>query len=318
MMSGQVLIPQEEKVVLFYGDELIAVRMEDGTVYIPVRRLCDNLGIDWSSQWRRIQRDEVLNEAAQGVVVTTTPHQGADQHGGRQEMTCLPLPLIPGWLFGVTTSRVREDIRDKLLRYRRECFDVLWEAFKPSILPPAELARPDAELTPAEQALALAEAVTAMARQQVALERWLGAHDSRLGVVEDEVEVLHGRLDRAAGVVGEHARRLRRLELTIAGGAAITDAQAAAISEAVKAVAFQLGKQETEGAAGRGAGNPYQRVYSELYRKFRVPSYRALSLESFPAVMAWLTEWWEQLSGEPAPFTSGADVGGQLVLREGE
>lgn len=165
------------------------------------------------------------------------------------------------------------------------------------------------EMTPAEQALATIEALHTLAKQQVAIERWLAHHDNRLEQVEDVAHAAHSRLDKAAEVVGEHAQRLQRIELTIAGGATVTDAQAAAISEAVKALAFELGKKEPK------KGNPYQRVYAELYRKFRVPSYKALPLESFPAVMNWLTEWWQELSQEEPPFAAG-DMGGQLTLEK--
>jgi hypothetical protein len=88
----------EEKTVLFYEDELIAVKLEDGSVYVPVRRLCDNLGIDWSAQRRRLVRDRVLSEAINRVAVTATrldPHVSPEQ-----KMVCLPLDLIPGWLSG--------------------------------------------------------------------------------------------------------------------------------------------------------------------------------------------------------------------------
>jgi hypothetical protein len=57
------LEPIEEKVVEFYEDELVAVRVEDGTIFVPVRRLCENLGVAWTPQWQRIQRNEVLAEA---------------------------------------------------------------------------------------------------------------------------------------------------------------------------------------------------------------------------------------------------------------
>jgi hypothetical protein len=39
----------EENTIIFYEDELIAVKVEDGTIYVPVRRQCDNLGVDWSA-----------------------------------------------------------------------------------------------------------------------------------------------------------------------------------------------------------------------------------------------------------------------------
>ena len=298
------LVPVEERIIQFYDDELVAVRLEDGSIYIPMRRICSNLGLTWSSQWERIRRDRVLSEATDRVLVTRTQ---SDKTRGleRQEMVCLPLKFVPGWLFGVNASRVREEIREKLIRYRRECFDVLWDAFKGEILPAVDpaLTPPAESMSPAEHALATIEALHTLAKQQVVMERWLSVHDARLDVAEEYLEMVDGRLDKAAQVVGGHARRLQRIELTLAGGATVTDAQAAAISEAVKALAFELGKKESE------KGNPYQRVYAELYRKFKVPSYRALLLESFPAVMAWLVEWWQQVTADPPPFGSG-DVGG--------
>jgi hypothetical protein len=310
--QNQSLIPVEQKTITFYEDELTAVRVKQGdasVIYVPIRNMCANLGLTWPPQWQRIQRDEVLSEAAKGVIVTITPSSGS-RGGGPQETICLPLDFIPGWLFGIQTSRVKEEIRDKLIRYRRECFRVLWDAFKGEILPAvdAELTQPTMEMTPAEQALATIEALHTLAKQQVAIERWLAHHDNRLELVEDVAHAAHSRLDKAAGVVGEHAQRLQRIELTISGGATVTDAQAAAISEAVKALAFELGKQE----AGKGQGNPYQRVYTELYRKFHVPSYKAVPLEKFPAVMNWLTAWWQELTEEDPPFAAG--VGGQLEL----
>lgn len=300
--------PVEQKTIIFYDDELTAVKLEDDSIYVPVRRLAENLGLTWPSQRNRITRDEVLAEAVRSVFIMNTDPE-SQFTPEKSEMLCLPLDLIPGWLFGIQPSRVKETIRPKLRRYRRECFRVLWDAFKPEILPAVDpaLAPPSREMSPAEQALALAEAVAAMARQQVTLERWLSAHDTRLEATEDQMDIIEGRLDTAAQVVGDHARRLKRIELTLAGGSTVTDAQAAAISEAVKALAYQLGKKEPD------RGNPYQRVYSELYRKFRVPSYRALPLESFSAVMGWLTEWWEQVAEEAPPF-SARDVGGQLAL----
>lgn len=303
------LAPVEQKTVVFYDDELTAVKLENGEIYVPVARLCDNLGLSWPGQRERINRDEVLSDAMMRLRVTRSLMAKGPQARDAQEMLCLPLKLIPGWLFGVNASRVKEEIREKLIRYRREAYDALWSAFRADIVPglERELTAPSEALTPAERALALAEAVAAMARQQVAMERWLSYHDTRLATVEDAAlearDLAHTaqvRLDKAAEVVGEQAQRLRRIELTIAGGATVTDAQAAAISEAIKALAFQLGKAADPEAPR--AGNPYQRVYSELYRKFRVPSYKALPLESFPIVMHWLTEWWQELTEESPPF----------------
>ncbi|MFQ5422276.1 MAG: phage antirepressor N-terminal domain-containing protein [Anaerolineae bacterium] len=60
--DSDALTPIEEKVLEFYDDLLIAVRLDDGSIFVPLRRLCDNLGLDWRSQLARVRRDDVLSE----------------------------------------------------------------------------------------------------------------------------------------------------------------------------------------------------------------------------------------------------------------
>jgi hypothetical protein len=62
-------------------------------VYVPLRPICDYLGLAWNGQFQRINRDPVLTEAIKGVPITGTP-------GGRQEMTCLSsYKMLPGRRF---------------------------------------------------------------------------------------------------------------------------------------------------------------------------------------------------------------------------
>jgi hypothetical protein len=65
----KALIPIEQKSVDFYGDNVVAVLIElDGhkRIYIPLRPLCDFLGINWDAQRRRVYRDLVLAEEIRG------------------------------------------------------------------------------------------------------------------------------------------------------------------------------------------------------------------------------------------------------------
>ena len=103
----QSLTVIEQKEVQFYGDTLIAVRAKGSGVYVPVRPICDLLGVDWSAQRQRISRDAVLSaELVPCVVVTTTQGQ-PDQ---RREMLALPLDTISGFLFGINADRVAPDL----------------------------------------------------------------------------------------------------------------------------------------------------------------------------------------------------------------
>ncbi|VAW34236.1 hypothetical protein MNBD_CHLOROFLEXI01-259 [hydrothermal vent metagenome] len=58
--------------VVFYADEITAVRLENGRVFIPVRPICEALGLDWSAQYRRINSDMVLSDVSMSVVLTAT------------------------------------------------------------------------------------------------------------------------------------------------------------------------------------------------------------------------------------------------------
>lgn len=101
----------------FHGHSLTVVTTASGEHLVAMKPICEAIGLDWKSQYSRIQRNQVLKE---GMVVMTTPSAGGDQ-----ETTCLPLDYLNGWLFGVDASRVRPEIRERLVQYQRECFAAL-------------------------------------------------------------------------------------------------------------------------------------------------------------------------------------------------
>ncbi len=128
-MSEQALEPIREETIDFYGDEIptaLVIIDEEGrqVVYVPVRPLVEYMGLSWSGQRERINRDTVLSEMIQGVRVTRTPEEG-----GSQIMLCLPLDYINGFLFGINASRVKAELRNRLITYQRECYQVLAAAF---------------------------------------------------------------------------------------------------------------------------------------------------------------------------------------------
>ncbi len=96
--ESTALVPIEEKRVNFYGDEITAVLVEVGgqrQISVPVRPICEYLGLTWSSQFMRMKRDEVLAEALSSVLIMRT------EVGQRYELTCLQLEFLPGWLLGL-------------------------------------------------------------------------------------------------------------------------------------------------------------------------------------------------------------------------
>ncbi len=266
------LTPIEVRTVEFYGDEITGALVRAGDeaqVYVPIRPICDYLGLAWSGQFERIKRDEVLSEAIKGVRVTRTP-----QEGGTQEMICLPLELLPGWLFGVNAARVKAELREKIIRYRRECYRRLWDVFKHDILPATELALRPAGQSGAALAYELATAVANLAREQMEAERRLG-----------------GRIDNMARWAKRTDERITTLELRLTeGDEQISEAQAGELALAVKTVANALTQQ--------GAANGYPRVYSELYRRFSITSYKSLPRRRLQEALEWLSGWLGEIDAE--------------------
>jgi hypothetical protein len=104
----------------FHGHVLQIVD-RDGRPYVPLRQICQNLGLDWNGQHQRIKRDQVLSE---GVCVIHAPSGGGDQ-----DMICLPLEYLNGWLFGIDENRVIPEIKDALITYKREAYGALYGYF---------------------------------------------------------------------------------------------------------------------------------------------------------------------------------------------
>ncbi|MCZ7672384.1 MAG: phage antirepressor N-terminal domain-containing protein [Chloroflexi bacterium] len=52
-MADKTLVPIEQKQVVFYDDEIIAVLVQlkgAEKVYVPVRPICEFLGVSWTGQ----------------------------------------------------------------------------------------------------------------------------------------------------------------------------------------------------------------------------------------------------------------------------
>lgn len=122
---NKIIKPSTEKqeiiLVPFHKQEIISIKKENKTYIVP-KQICQNLGIDWSSQKKRIERDSVLS---QGMAIMTIPSAWWNQ-----EASCLPIEYLNGWLFGIDESRVKKEIKDDIIAYKKECYISLYEYFQ--------------------------------------------------------------------------------------------------------------------------------------------------------------------------------------------
>jgi hypothetical protein len=277
LSDEQALIPIEERQVDFYGDDIIAVLVDvngEEHVYIPVRPICTYLGLSWSGQSERIKRDLVLSEEARFVRVTRT------NLGGNPNILCLPLDFLNGWLFGINAARVKEEHREKVVRYQRECYRILAEAFQVK----SAVTAPSSSIQMLEQLRETGLAIAQLAEQQIAIETRLT-----------------NRLDKAAQVVGDIQRRLGAVERRVKPAEIISDEQASDIALSVKALGELLTNQSAQKGKGEKLPNYYQSIFTELYRRFGISKYTLTRQADYRDVMAFLDDWQKSIDKHSQP-----------------
>lgn len=231
-MAGSVLEVVEQREVDFYGDELTAIRADDGNIYVGLRRMCQLLGVDTQGQRQRINRHLVLNDGLRESVLPTAQ--------GPQRSQVLRVDLVPLWLSGVRSSAVAEEIRPKLEKLQREAGKVLWEAFQDGRLTSdVDFDALLAQDTPEAQAYKMAQAVMQLARSQLLVRGQLADHEQRLEAIEAQL--------------GDTGRN-------------VSPDQASQLSQAVKTVALAQGKKSGRNEFGSVYGELYRKFGITSYK----------------------------------------------------
>lgn len=114
-MSANAMVP-----VQFHGDTLLAVKDEDGKVWVSLRKCCESLGVPTEKQIRKLKSKPWATMALRAMV--------ADD-GNVRQMSMIDLDTLPGWLFSIDARKVKEDVREKLARYQKEAARVLADHF---------------------------------------------------------------------------------------------------------------------------------------------------------------------------------------------
>jgi phage antirepressor YoqD-like protein len=110
-------------VVHFYNDEIISIKDEQtNIIYIPLRQLCKNIGINSPSQLKRVKH----NQERWGIKHINIDY-GVNK-GGFQTTLCLPLDKLESWLLSININCVtNSEIKEKITLYQTECDHVLHE-----------------------------------------------------------------------------------------------------------------------------------------------------------------------------------------------
>jgi hypothetical protein len=111
------------EIVKFHDTDIYAFRVGD-LVLIALKPIVQGMGLSWHGQLERVKRDPLLRE---GIRIMRIP----SKRGGLQKSVCLPLDLVHGWFFRIESDRIKKEaVREKVLVFQRECYDVLAAHFR--------------------------------------------------------------------------------------------------------------------------------------------------------------------------------------------
>ena len=123
----------------FQGAQLITIK-KDENEFVAMKPIVEGIGLDWKTQYRKIVLDKRYGHM---TIPLITP-------GGNQELSCIPLTKLNGWLFSINPNKIpNPQTREKVIRYQEECFLALYNYWHKGIAE-RKPEFPDT-LTPSEQ-----------------------------------------------------------------------------------------------------------------------------------------------------------------------
>jgi hypothetical protein len=241
--------------VQFDEDRLIAVILEGEGVAVPVREICQALGLDIDTQSARLREHEVLSQGLRVVRI---------RYGDRmRSIVALLHKYIPFWMATITPGLVGEHVRPKLIRYQIELVDLLAALYGGelrNVLP--------APVDPATTALhqRLIDAITEV---RLAREALLAAHQE----TQEQFSSHEVRLTAVEGLMDE-------LQEQIASHTTITAAQREVIQRAIKRIATRYERRTGKDIFGL--------LFSQFCIDLGTPKYGLLPAGKYEDALAWL------------------------------
>lgn len=271
--SPAPLTPPRHELVDFYGDQLIAVVLEGDGVAIPLRLLCERIGLDTDAQAERLRNHAVL---AAGLRVVNV------ELGGRiRSVMAIIHTKLPFWLATISPEQVNDETRPKLIRYQTELADILARLFYGEPATPAPLSADPA--------------IAALQQQfQAALSEMRRAREA---IIEEQ-----RRTNQSVADTQQRLTSLTEIVSELRTLLPISPKQAEYIQRAIKRIATRLYKQRQASGAGprQTEDNLYQLLFGQFKVDMGIPRYDALPIDKYDVAIAWIErKAAELLPGDP-------------------
>lgn len=249
---------RERLPITIFEDVALAIRGDDGLIYLAVSDICAVVQLAPYSQLRRIRSNEDLVD---GLV-----RAAIDTGYGVKEQYFLQLELYPLWLIGVNTRKAAPQVRGRLQHLKRYLIAEVYAAFTRITGLPESSSRDLEDLRELDQ---IETSLNDLAARQQRLEESQARARQAWRDLDARMRALEGQRDEV-----------------------ITDAQRGYLYTLVQAWGQARAERQPESVR-----NPYAACWAALKARFRLSRYEDLPKREYPTAVAFVRDAYRQLTG---------------------
>ena len=105
----------EVEVINYNGQAVEIIKDENGNTWIPLKRICENIGLSYSRQNKKVKNDKRFRHSLMVI----------PSKGGEQNTLCLDYNHLGGWLYTINPNKIQETIKPNLISYQKEITGVI-------------------------------------------------------------------------------------------------------------------------------------------------------------------------------------------------
>ena len=266
------LRPPRSEIVEVAGDQLVAVVLEGDGVAVPLRLMCEALGVDTEFQVQQLREHPVLSTGLRMVNAVINRRV--------RSVAALIHTHIPYWLATISPALVTEATRPKLIRYQEEILDILSRLFY------GEPATPPLPVS-ADPAVAAIQQRLDMAIREMRLAREVLIEEQRR--MREQLGETRQDLTDQLGGTRQDLTSLTEIVTELQEVVPIAPHQANYIQRAIKRLAQRAARQRTRTPGyPQSEDNLYQLLFGQFKAHFDIPRYDALPMKKYDQALAWL------------------------------
>ena len=279
--------PSEQVVITFFDLPCLAVRDQDGSIYVSLNDLCTALGVDRASQMRRIRSHMLLRDGLARFLV----RQGTLP----QVIDFLQLQTASNWLVTINATRVAAPVRDRLVYLQAHLFEAVWRAFTQLTGLPEGPTRSIEDLDDLQRIDPSLQALETLAQRQQTL--------------ETSQQTLETSQERARAVWRTLQEELRTIRARMD---ALEQAVGGTISKAQRGYLYQLvqawATARAEHTPRMGRREVFAATWAEFKTRFALARYEDLPLSRYAEAVTFISERYHQLTGQDLDIPEQEDL----------